>query len=340
MYSLIGKIYGGIINRRNKKFDAGKGVEHVNVPVISVGNITLGGTGKTPMVQLLAKELQQMGRNVGIVSRGYRRRSRGVVEVSDGNHVLVDVEQSGDELQLLACSLPHVVCIAAENRFHGATRIVRKFGVDCILLDDGFQHRQLHRDVDIVLVDRTTLDYPTVMPTGRLREPLESLQRANIVVCMNNVATSEVVTWCNDTTEIIHASTVRKGYTQMDMLHVAERPVRAVAVCAIAQPERFLDSLRDDGVDVVTSKEYRDHHAYFESDIAEVVALCKQHSVHTIVTTQKDAVKLARYESYCNDNGITICALEIATNVGDGITTLQSVLQSCLQSYNHENSSQ
>jgi len=325
MYSLISKIYGGLINRRNKKFDSGKNIARVDVPVISVGNISMGGTGKTPFVQLLAKELLS-SKKVGIVSRGYKRRSRGIVEVSNGEHIAVDVDQSGDELQLLACSIPAAVCVAAENRFHGATRIIRKYGVECIILDDGFQHRQLHRDFDIVLIDRATLDSPNIMPIGRLREPLASLQRADVVVCMNDVAKSEVLMYCSDKTLVVSATTVNKGFTQLDVKHVANKPEKAVAVCGIANPERFKQALKLEGVEVVGSRAFRDHHAYFQNDIAELTSLCKKENAHVIVTTQKDAVKLQRYESYFNDNNIELCALEIVTDLGTDAKLFRTAL--------------
>ncbi|NOZ57407.1 MAG: tetraacyldisaccharide 4'-kinase, partial [Calditrichaeota bacterium] len=127
--------------------------ERVGALVVSVGNVTVGGTGKTPFTAWLARELAARGAKVGIVSRGYGRKSRGLVVVSDGSRLLADVRQSGDEPRLLALKAPGVPVIVDENRARGCREAVRRFGCQILLLDDAFQHRRLHRDVDIVLVN-------------------------------------------------------------------------------------------------------------------------------------------------------------------------------------------
>ena len=169
---------------RNWLFDIGilKSVD-VGVPVISVGNITAGGTGKTPIVENIAKIFIEQGKKVAIVSRGFGRASRGTVVVSDGKNILAKAKDAGDEPLYLAQRFNSVIVVVDEQRVRGAQLAVTKYGAEIILLDDGFQHRYLKRDIDIVLMDSQNSPFVTsLLPAGYRREPLRSLQRANAII--------------------------------------------------------------------------------------------------------------------------------------------------------------
>lgn len=343
--SLLSSLYSAFVARRNSKFDAGKGVHLVDVPVISVGNVSVGGTGKSPFVILLANTLLRMGYSPAIVSRGYGRRSRGIVLVSNGKQIQSSVETAGDELTMIAHALPHCVVVAAEQRFLGATRVLREFpDVDIIILDDGFQHRALARDVDIVLVDRPTLDAPTVVPAGVLREPLANLKRASLVVCTPGVHAHEVQSFTS--APVIFARTEFRGCTRLQSEHSTAdsenntadskdspagsmdspadsmyspadvsvpTPRRAVLVTAIANAHRVLQSCKDLGVEIAHHAEFRDHYFYTAKDVESINALCKQHQCSVVLTTAKDAPKLRQWLREFNDNDIQLLVLRIET---------------------------
>ncbi len=174
-------MYRGAVLTRNALYDRGLlKVKRLPVPVVSVGNISAGGTGKTSVVKLLARELGKVLRTA-ILLRGYRRESRGVLVVSDGEELRADVRSAGDEAYLLARSLRGVPVVVSEDRFRGGMLAVDSLGAELIILDDGFQHRRLHRDVDIVLLRKRDLT-DRLLPAGLLREPLSSLERADAVV--------------------------------------------------------------------------------------------------------------------------------------------------------------
>ena len=171
------------VRLRNMAFDhAWLITRELPCPVISVGNLTVGGTGKTPMVIYLAEKIQKMGFKPAILSRGYRRKGKGTTIVSDGRKPPLDYTESGDEPALMAQRLPKIPIVVDEIRFRGGTHLVRKFDPDVVILDDGFQHRWLHRDLDIVLMDAASpFSDGKMLPAGRLREPPKNLKRADLV---------------------------------------------------------------------------------------------------------------------------------------------------------------
>ncbi|MDT8323182.1 MAG: tetraacyldisaccharide 4'-kinase, partial [Bacteroidota bacterium] len=177
---MISSLYAIAMQLRNAAYDRGVlRAQDAGVPVISVGNITAGGTGKTPVVEALLVRLLAAGRRPAMVTRGYRRESRGLLVVSDGAGMLRDVRESGDEPYQVAAKFPRVPVIADEKRIRGCRHAVQRFDAEILLLDDGFQHRAVARDCDIVVVDaQIGLDGLRMLPSGRLREPLRNLARA------------------------------------------------------------------------------------------------------------------------------------------------------------------
>jgi tetraacyldisaccharide 4'-kinase len=258
--------------------------------VISVGNLTLGGTGKTPLVKWLAKRLTECGLRPVIVSRGYR---------SGGN-------QHNDEALELRQALGNVPHVQNPDRVAAAERAIAAFGCQVIVLDDGFQHRRLARDLDIVLMDALEpFGYEHVFPRGTLREPLAGLRRAD-VVCLSRADTISIAErdairsrvcelapqalWCECThtaTGLVNAV----GRTE-PLSALAGR--RVAAFCGIGNPAGFRHTLLRTGCQIAAWREFPDHHAFTAGDLAELSALCESCQANVLVCTQKDLVKLGR----------------------------------------------
>ncbi len=278
--TLLSHLFGAGVGLRNALY--GKGVlssRRLQGPVISVGNLSAGGSGKTPFVILLGQLLKERGIQFDVLSRGYGRRTKGVFEV-DPSGLASDF---GDEPLLIAQKLA-VPVVVGEDRFAAGQFAEKKFGPQFHLLDDGFQHRALARDFDIVLVTPED-SRDRLLPAGRLREPLKSLARANAVVLMNG-ASEEAFP--------VQAKALWRVRRGIELQQVPERPV---AFCGVARPQNFFAQLRTAGIEPVAEAVYRDHHAYTESDIQELLALRRQSEATGFVTTEKDAINLGPYRA-------------------------------------------
>jgi tetraacyldisaccharide 4'-kinase len=248
-------------------------------PVVSVGNLSAGGSGKTPFVILLGELLKARGIKFDVLSRGYGRTSKGVRLVDPAGLP----HQFGDEPLLIARKLQAPV-IVGEDRYQAGRFAESKFGPQLHLLDDGFQHRALARDFDIVLVTPQDAS-DRLLPAGRLREPLQSLRRADAVVLASGASAEsfpikENLVW-----------RLRRGIVPVNL------PSRPVVFCAIARPQNFVLQLRAANIDPVAEAFYRDHHAYTENDVSELLALKQRSEAGGFVTTEKDAVNLGSYLS-------------------------------------------
>jgi tetraacyldisaccharide 4'-kinase len=274
------RIYGQVVRARNTLYDRGTlRTRRLQGGVISVGNLSVGGSGKTPFVLLLGELLKSRDIKFDVLSRGYGRKSRGVRLVDPAGLP----HDFGDEPLLLARRL-QVPVIVGEDRFEAGRLAEAKFGAQLHLLDDGFQHRRLARDFDIVLV--TPQDATDrLLPAGRLREPLASLRRADAVVLTSGALADAFPldgtrTW-----------RVRRGIAPQNV------PPRPVVFCGIARPQNFVLQLRAANIDPVAEAFYRDHHAYSESDLRDLLQLKQQSEAGGFVTTEKDAINLGGYLS-------------------------------------------
>jgi tetraacyldisaccharide 4'-kinase len=274
-------VYGSLVRARNARFDRTP-AQRLRWPVVSVGNLSVGGAGKTPLVICLARLLEMAGWDADVLSRGYGR-SRKTVERVDREG---SPERFGDEPLLIARATGVPVYVGASRYEAGllAERELPGEGKHVHLLDDGFQHRQLARDADIVVVHPSDLR-ERLMPAGRLREPLSSLRRASVIVLrqedkelersLRAYARKECLFW-----------RVRRTVS------VAIPSKRAVAFCAIARPSEFFAALPGAGVEVVERVSFRDHHRYTAADIERLVKLGQRHDCDAFVVTGKDEVKL------------------------------------------------
>ncbi|MFN8543317.1 MAG: tetraacyldisaccharide 4'-kinase [Candidatus Binatia bacterium] len=314
-------VYGAVVGLRNRLYDGGwLGATRVGARVISVGNLVVGGTGKTPAALWLAEECTKRGRRVALVARGYRKRRRGVVVVSDGTRVLVRPEEGGDEAVMLAHRFGGPV-VTGERRAEAAAEAVRRFGVDTIVLDDGFQHRALARDADLVLV-RGDPSAHGVLPSGPLREPVRALARATAVLALGDLDFPpsppgvprgvRVFRGRTAPTSVVraHGGAWREG----PLSELAGRDV--VAVAGVARPERLAGMLAALGACVVRTETFPDHHAYGTRDLARLRA-----TGGCLVTTEKDLVKLAG-----RLDGIDLVALRLGVEVERGAALVDLLL--------------
>jgi tetraacyldisaccharide 4'-kinase len=274
----LSAIYGSVVGARNTLYDRGLlRVRRLQGAVISVGNLSVGGSGKTPFVLLLGELLKMRGIKFDVLSRGYGRASRGVLLVDPSGLP----QQFGDEPLLIARKL-QVPVIVGEDRYEAGRFAESKFGPQLHLLDDGFQHRAVARDFEIVLVTPPDAN-DRLLPAGRLREPLRALQRADAVVLASG-ATAESfplegrLVW-----------RVRRGIVPQNV------PARPIVFCGIARPQNFVLQLRAANLDPVAEAFYRDHHAYSEKDVRELLELKQKSDAGGFVTTEKDAVNLGGY---------------------------------------------
>jgi len=272
--SLLGAIYGLGVKARNHLYDRGTlRSRRLSGPVISVGNISAGGAGKTPFVILLGELLKKRGIPFDVLSRGYGRHTKGVLVV-DADGTATDF---GDEPLLIARRLACPV-VVGESRYQAGVLAEKQFGPRLHILDDGFQHRPLARDFDIALLTPEDIR-DSLLPTGRLREPLTSLDRADAVV------------WSGGADPPVQSSGKRTWQIRRDLL-VSEPPLRPIVFCGIARPQTFLNQLRTHGIEPVAQKFYRDHHAYSDNNIEELVRLRDRTQSRGFITTEKDAVNL------------------------------------------------
>ena len=329
--SPLGWLFGGITDLRNRFYELGVFKTHsLGARTISVGNITAGGTGKTPMVAHVAGILADTGEKVCILTRGYgRRNERERVLVSDGVDVLVDAATGGDEpVELARKLLGKAIVVADADRVSAAAWARQKFEVTAFVLDDAFQHRRVKRDLDIVCIDATSpFGGGNVLPEGRLREPVGNLTRADafVITRANAVASVDEIIESlrrqNSDASIFMSQTRVSGIRKLN--EFSDRPligyshdwnslrahgelggdneVRVLAFCALGNPDAFFvqvleafenESMKDE-VDLVVTQKFPDHHRYSQSDIAALERKARDARVHALVTTAKDAVKLA-----------------------------------------------
>ena len=305
MLTFLSKIYSCFAVKRKKDFDSGKiPVVQLSIPVFSVGNISTGGTGKTPFAIMLAKFLKDSGHRPAVVGRGYKRKSRGEVVVSDGKSILCDAETGGDEM-LLVAQAAKVPVIAHDKKYIGAQSAEKMFDIDCLIIDDGFQHRYLARDIDIVLIDRNTLDNLHVLPKGRLREPIEFIAEADIIAYPEELTGSREHAslfsvekfLSNDILKITTKTSAKNPYyLQTTKGYLADLSgEKIIAFSGLGQPEKFEKTLADTGLILEKHFIFKDHYNYRKQDLSKIAKYASDRNIKIITTTEKDAVKIKKF---------------------------------------------
>jgi tetraacyldisaccharide 4'-kinase len=307
--------YGAVASLRNRLYDRGWLAAHrVPAQVLSVGNITVGGTGKTPATLWLAQRLSACGRRTGIVTRGYRKRRRGIVIVGEAGRALVGPAEGGDEAVMLARRFSGPV-VAGERRARAAAFACARFALDTVVLDDGFQHRSLARDADLVLAgDEAPTAWP--LPAGPLREPADGLGRARAVLAVDAAPPAP------PGVPLFRGTLRPRCLVRLDADgEWVEEPLERLrgrmvtAVAGVARPARFADTLARAGVVVRELLAFPDHHAYGGGDVARIAAAA---GGGPVVTTEKDLVKLERLPGLG-----ALCALRVELEVEEGDRLLE-----------------
>lgn len=327
-------IYGLLVAARQRAFDLGwLSQESAGVPVISVGNLTTGGTGKTPLVELLLSLLLRRGCAPAVVSRGYGRKSRGVRIVSSGGKVHCDAREGGDEPVQVAKKFPGVSVVVGERRVEAARTAVRQCGADVIVMDDGFQHRYLRRDLDILVMDaRRDIREEPLLPAGARREWLTGINRADLLV-FSRSSGSEPPAWAGGLRGVREGKTVTLRHRIGGFVAFKDRtaalPVGPVfAFSGIGDHHLFTGSLQDRGLIVAGDQKFPDHHFYSAGDLASIVSHAGDTGAHTIVTTEKDASRLDGVTIPEGLSGLHYAVLELEVLAGG--ETLERMIDSIL----------
>lgn len=293
-------------------------------PVISVGNLTTGGTGKTPLVVEIARMLLGRGMKPSILTRGYGRRGQaGMIVLAPGASRRPDPGEVGDEPALLARALPEVPIVVAAERYRAGQTAEAEFAVDVHILDDGFQHLALARSLDILTIDSTRpLSNWRLLPAGRQREPHSALQRAQVVVLTrtdsaNPQPLEELISMIHPAARIFRSRTEMIRWTEASTGEAASvaaiQAKKVAAFCGIGNPQAFFGDLRRWGFSLAAEDAFPDHHVYTSTDIQRLVVGAQRHGAVALLTTQKDAVKL-------REDGklpLPILAGEIAARIAD-----------------------
>jgi tetraacyldisaccharide 4'-kinase len=291
-------------------------------PVISIGNLAVGGRAKTPLAALVASRLRDLGETPSILSRGYARRDAadGVVVVRDPRGIRADLDRAGDEPLMLARQLDGIAVLVSPSRYLAGRLAEHHFGCTVHVLDDGFQHFALRRDADILVIGRQDLERPQTLPAGRLREPLDAAASADVLVALDDVDEAQVQALGNlrqsdaDARPPVWRARRRQG--EATLVEPAGEPVTAscgpaLAVAGIAHPVEFFKELRASGWTLVRERPYRDHHSYSRRDVADIFDAARDAGAQVVLTTEKDLVRLLPFRPFSIPVACVPLAVEI-----------------------------
>ncbi len=319
-------VYGVVTEIRNLLYDLKfLPVYKAQIPVISIGNLTAGGSGKTPFTMFLIRELQGRFKRIAVVSRGYRRNSKGFKLVSQDGHLLSDVWEAGDEPYLIARKFPEVLVAVAEKRRVALEWIERNQAADLVILDDAFQHRSVARAVDIVLFKKTSGMF-FLLPAGRLREMPYRIKRASFVVSEPEMKIPFV-----DSTKLWQNRSYVEGWVdaQLQKKYSIEdlKGKRAIAFAGIASPQSFFDSVQKSGVQLVRTFSFSDHYRFSPQDLKRMTDICKKEKVKYLLCTEKDMVKVASFAKDVLDGDVQLLALDYRLEVENKKDFVQALIK-------------
>ena len=332
LLGLLSCIYSGLIRFRNRLYDTGIfKAGQTGGFVISIGNITTGGTGKTPLVIWVYKFLAKQGIKCSILTRGYKAESSG--------------ESFRDEPELLQENCPTARVIVNADRLAAGIQAVRDFGAKAIILDDGFQHRRLARDINIVCVDSSCpFGYGKILPAGFLREPPTSLKRATVIVLtrvdqVDEATLKQVTRQVRDLNPEAAIALTRHKVSKIQISSGREispdglEGKKVYAFCGIGNPDAFFRTLEQSGANLTGRKIYDDHHRYSREDIKEIERESGKNEAELIVTTEKDYIKLGEEDLKCE---FEVCMLKIDIDFTDGREQLEEIIKKGLLQKNVE----
>ena len=286
---MLSTLYAAIVRRRRERYAARPDLRRrLRNPVVSIGNLAVGGRGKTPMTACVTRLLLEMGERPAVLSRGYGRKrlDAGVVIVRDPDGIRADLARAGDEPLMLARQLPGASVLSCPDRYTAGRLAEHHLGSTIHVLDDGFQHLQLDRDVDLLIVAREDVERPQTLPGGRLREPPDTIIAADAILAADDVVVEPVD-------------------AAPPMFRIRRSPLPpppddrgALAVAGIAEPSRFFDELRVAGWTLSDSMIFPDHHPYSARDVRKILARAAATGAARVVTTEKDAVRLLPFRPH------------------------------------------
>jgi tetraacyldisaccharide 4'-kinase len=287
---MISDLYAAVVRRRREHYSRRPHLRRrLRRPVVSVGNLAVGGRGKTPIVASIVRDLLAMGERPAILTRGYGRThpEDGVVVVRDPDGIRSDLARAGDEPLMLARGLHGSSVLVSSDRYLAGCLAEHAFEATVHVLDDGFQHLQLDRDIDIVLIGRDDVANPVTLPSGRLREPLDTLIAADAVLAADDDV---------DVTAVGADLPFFRTRRAVRIPSLDELPVFAVA--GIAAPERFFADVRGLGCALVGTMSFRDHHSYSRNDVRRIMACARKSGAQAILTTEKDYTRLLPWRPF------------------------------------------
>ena len=317
--------------------------------VVVVGNLTVGGTGKTPVVEMFARALSQRGRKVAILSRGYKSKADGTLSkiirwfthgeapkprvVSDGKNLLLDSERGGDEPYMLARNLPNVAVVVDKNRVRAGHYAITELGADTLILDDGFQYLPLRGQIHLLLVDKTNpFGNCNMLPRGILREPISHINRASYVFLTKSDGKKDpnierTIREYNPTVEIIECnhkltSLVDFNTAEVNPLSIVEGK-QVACFCAIAMPESFEKLLKKLGANIVYKKWFLDHHRFNQAELDKFFSDAKNANAEMVITTEKDSVRI----SSDFDGGLPFYYTKLEIEILDGYQDFKSAVE-------------
>jgi len=307
--------------------------KNLSIPVISIGNLTAGGTGKTPTIIMIAELLKGMGKKVAVLSRGYKGKAEGEINVvSDGDKILLNPLESGDEPYMMAARLKGIPVITGSDRYKTGKYAIEKFGTKIILLDDGYQHVQLDRNFNILLLDSNSpFGNGYLLPRGTLREPVSYINRADMVIFTK----SEIL---NPKSEILNLKNipickchyVSEGFVDIncnkDISLDGVKGKKGFAFCGIASPKSFNNSLTEAGINIGGFVSFEDHYQFSRDDIDSLISKAKETGSEILITTEKDAVRLKGFEPI----SFPIWILKIRMEISEGKEILLSKIREVL----------
>jgi tetraacyldisaccharide 4'-kinase len=294
MLNAMSTLFAAVARRRRERYARLPELrKRLRTPVISVGNLAVGGRGKTPVVACIARLLRDAGEHPAILSRGYGREQPvdGVVVVRDRAGIRADLPRSGDEPLMLARQLPGVSVLVSEDRHLAGRLAEHQLGSTVHILDDGLQHLQLDRDIEIVLVGREDVAKPLTLPAGRLREPLDTLIVADAILAEDGVVIESAG---------LEAPVFNISRTMGAPVFDPPQPAldRTFAIAGIASPETFFSQLQSMGVELVGALRFRDHHPFSRADVQRIVSAARRAGASFMLTTEKDYVRLLPFRPF------------------------------------------
>jgi tetraacyldisaccharide 4'-kinase len=326
-------VYAAVIKIRNKFFD--KNIfkaKKVDAKVIAVGNITIGGSGKTPLVIYLTNLLKNNGKNVGVLSRGYGRKSKGYLLVSDGVKFFTSVDLSGDEIfhTALECNVPAAV---SEKRFDGAKKLINDTGINTLILDDAYQHRWIKRDINLLICEQkflqeTNLMNQSLLPSGNMREPLSAVKRADAVILNRKFSEKNEIP--SKLAKYFENKKIFNGFYKAigfgDIKNHNEYQLeefhgqKSLIVSGVANPYSFLNILKQVHVNTDNKLIFKDHKDYSLKEVQLIRKKFYSTNSHSVVTTEKDAVKLTKFAKELDDIDIFFLKIELKIDNEESFT--------------------